>query len=207
MEEMNDLNGTGERRLYPRLEINRQVELKELAQRISEGTTFTPGDILGVVGALSVRIAQLLAEGCSVKLNGLGNFTASLKLRKGLIPEQAEGGGNRHNARSIEIGSVHFKPEKDFIGEINGNFRPERSERKSRRSSAAYSPQQRLNLALGFLATVSYLTVGDYCRLTGLLHTAASKELRLWATTEGSGIKASGSGSHRVYVREMKSEG
>lgn len=202
MEEMNDLNGKGERRLYPRLEIYRQAELKELAQRISEGTTFTPGDIMGVAEALCKKIAQYLADGCSVKLNGLGTFTPSLKLQEGCAPESAVD-DTHHNARSIAVGGINFRPEKEFIRQVNTFFYPERSEQKSRRSSPAYTPEQRLALALDFLATSPYLTVADYCRLTGLLHCTASKELRLWAGKPESGITISGMGTHRVYILQQ----
>lgn len=201
MEEMNDLHHTGERRLYPRLEIIKQTNLNELAEWISGGTTFTPGDIIGVIGALRERMAKFLADGYSVKIDGIGNFTASLKLREGCEPELAESGGKKHNARSIQIRSVHFRPEKEFVGKINTLFVPERSRQKSRRSSSAYTLEERLTLARNYLHTAPYLTVADYCRLTGLLRTTAAKELRLYAAVADSGFRASGSGSHRVYVR------
>lgn len=201
MEEMNDLNGKGERRLYPRLEHMGQISLDELASRISQGTTFTPGDITGVVEALRQWMASYLADGYSVKINGIGNFTASLKLREGRAPEFAEAEGKKHNARSITIRSIRFRPEKEFIKEVNSSFCPERSAKKSRRSSSAYTPEERLALAIEFLAHSPFLTVADYCRLTGLLRTTAGKELQLLASTAGSGITASGFGSHRVYIR------
>ena len=37
MDEMNDLNATGRRRLYPRMEITGQVDLRKLAREISIG--------------------------------------------------------------------------------------------------------------------------------------------------------------------------
>lgn len=203
MEEMNDLNGKGEQRLYPRLEIQRQVNLDELAHWISQGATFTSGDVIGVIDALKAQIAHFLADGCSVKINGLGNFTASLKLREGKETEYAGEKGKKHNARSIAIRSICFRPEKKFIQEVNGLFHPERSTQNSRRSSTAYTPDERLALAQDFLATAPYLTVSDYCRLTGLLKVTSSKELRLWASTAGSGIAASGIGTHRVYIRQQ----
>lgn len=203
MEEMNDLNGTGRRRLYPRMEITGQVDLKELAQSISGGTTFTPGDVIGVVGTLQRRIAQCVADGKTVKIDGIGTFTASLKLRKGCEPEFADSADSRRNARSVVVGGVLFRPAKELISDINTLFRPVRSTRKSRRSSSKYTPEQRLALAVKFLEQAPYLTVADYCHLTGLLHSTAAAELRKWAVQVGSGVVASGAGSHRVYVREV----
>lgn len=201
MKEMNDLNGTGERKCYPQMVIVRQAELKELAQQISGGSTFTVGDIMGVVGALEKHIARYLADGYSVKINGLGNFTASLQFRKGFEPEKADE-SSKHNARSITVGNIRFRPAKEFIQEVSDNFHPVRSSRKSRHSSSAYTPEQRLALAIGFLKSAPYLTVNDYCRLTGLLRTSAATELRRWASLPDSGITSSGLGSHKVYVSQ-----
>lgn len=203
MEEMNDLNGTGRRQLYPRMEITGQVDLKELARSISGGTTFTPGDVIGVVGTLQQRIAQYMAEGKVVKIDGIGTFTASLKLRKGCEPEFADSSDTRRNARSVRVGGVIFRPAKELVSDINMLFHPIRSTRKSRRSSSEYTSEQRLALAVKFLEQAPYLTVADYCRLTGLLHSMAAKELHKWATTPESGIDSSGTGSHRVYVRKI----
>ena len=42
----------------------------------------------------------------------------------------------------------------------------------------------------------------NYQRLTGLLQTAATKELKQWADLPESGIDITGRGSHRVYVKK-----
>ncbi len=59
MDEMNDLNATGRRRLYPRMEITGQVDLRKLAREISIGTTFTAGDVVGVVVLCSGRLLNM----------------------------------------------------------------------------------------------------------------------------------------------------
>ena len=48
----------------------------------------------------------------------------------------------------------------------------------------------------------AFLTVRNYQRLTGLLQTAATKELKQWADLPESGIDITGRGSHRVYVKK-----
>lgn len=204
MEEMNDLNRTGRKRLYPRMEITGQVDLNKLAREISNDTTFTQGEVVGVVEALMKKIAQCIADGKSVKIEGIGMFTASLKLREGRQPEFADGQGNKRNAQSVVVGSVNFRPAKELLTEANRFFNPVRSTRKSRRSSSKYTSEQRLALALKFLEGQPFITVADYCRLTGLLHSTAAIELRKWAGMSGSGIGISGAGSHRVYVREER---
>lgn len=204
MDEMNDLNATGRRRLYPRMEITGQVDLRKLAREISIGTTFTAGDVVGVLGTLQQKIAQYVADGKTVKVDGIGTFSASLKLRKGCQPEFADGEGSKRNAQSVVVGGVNFRPAKELLSDTNSFFHPVRSSQKRRRSSSKYTSEQRLALALKFLEGQPFITVADYCRLTGLLHSTAAIELRKWAGMSGSGIGISGAGSHRVYVREER---
>ena len=121
MDEMNDLNATGRRRLYPRMEITGQVDLRKLAREISIGTTFTAGDVVGVVGTLQRKIAQYVADGKTVKIDGIGTFSASLKLRKGCQPEFADGEGSKRNAQSVVVGGVNFRPAKELLSDTNSS--------------------------------------------------------------------------------------
>ena len=85
---------------------------------------------------------------------------------------------------------------------INERCRLERAPWKPQRSSKKFTPEQRLTLALKFLDEHAFLTVRNYQRLTGLLQTAATKELKQWADLPESGIDIAGRGSHRVYVKK-----
>lgn len=51
-----------------------------------------------------------------------------------------------------------------------------------------------------------YLTVLEYQKLTGLLRTTATNELKQWAALPDSGIDTSGRGSHRVYIKKIPKE-
>ena len=49
MQTSNLPNEDGEKILFPRIKIWGQVDLNYLAQRINYASTFTPGDIIGLV--------------------------------------------------------------------------------------------------------------------------------------------------------------
>ena len=83
MQEMPDLNQTGERRSYPRLILDGQTTTDELAGAIAAATTFGAGEVKGLLGALAERLAVEMRRGKSVKLDGIGTFTAALGLREG----------------------------------------------------------------------------------------------------------------------------
>lgn len=49
MEEMPDIQKTGERVLYPRFAMIDQVSTEQLARNLSESSGFNVGDIIGIV--------------------------------------------------------------------------------------------------------------------------------------------------------------
>lgn len=201
MQESNLPNEEGRKVLFPRMVIRHQVGLDAIARTVSYASTFTPGDIKGLVIALADEMARLMGEGNSVKIDGIGTFTPSLGLREGVERESGEEGDSRRNAASICVDNIHFRAEKDFVAKTGMNCDLQRSKGKFRRSSQHFSPQERLQRALDFLDTHPFLTVADYCKLTGLLRDTAARELRRWREDPETDIHSVGRGSHKVHVK------
>lgn len=204
MKEMPDLKGTGERILYPQFAQIEQISTRQLVESIRGKSTFSEGEIEGLIRMIAHEMAYEMAQGHSVKLDGIGTFTPSLALQPGKEREEPEGEGGRRNARSIRVGSVNFRVEKKLVQEVNLHCKPVRAPWKARRSSQKYTEEERLTLALQYLDTEPYLSVADYQKLTGLLRTAATEELRRWASDPDTGIGIAGRGTHRVYVKREK---
>lgn len=203
MQELTLPNEDGKKVLYPRMKIWGQVDLDYLAAHINYASTFTRGDIIGLVKALTQAIAREMGEGHSVKVDGLGVFTPSLGLREGVERESGEPGGQKRNAMSICVQNINFRADKEFIQETGAHCRLDRSKWKFQRSSGRYTAEQRLKLAQEYLEQHPLLRVRDYCQLTGLLRNAAARELKLWSETPESGIDHTGQGSHRVYIKRV----
>ena len=200
MQEMPDLNQTGERRSYPRLILDGQTTTDELAGAIAAATTFGAGEVKGLLGALAERLAVEMRRGKSVKLDGIGTFTAALGLREGFEAE-TPGAAARRNARSICVKGVSFRPDKALVSATGRGLSLERVGGRAAASSDRYTPAERAAMALAFLDERPVLRVADYCRLTGLRPTRAREELRRLAADPQSGLAADGKGSHRVYVK------
>ena len=147
-----------------------------------------------------------MAEGRSVKIDGIGTFTASLALYKDKEREGAEEGSEHRNAQSIYVGNVNFRVDKIMPRRINERCRLERASWKKQRSSQKFTPEQRLKLALKYLDEHSFLTVHGYRNLTGLLQTAATIELKQWGDQPNSGIGIAGRGAHRIYIKKKQEE-
>lgn len=204
MQESNLPNEEGRHVLYPRLVLYGQRDSGYIARKLASATTFNPGEVTGLLQALADEIASQLAQGYSVKLEGIGNFTASLALSRGKERETGEADSTKRNAQSIEIGYIHFRPDKKWIKQTNLQCVLSRSQKKFRRSLQKYSPEQRKKLALTRLNAHPVLTVSDYMELTGLRRTTASIELKKWAAQPGSPLDILGEGKHRIYVRRAE---
>ena len=174
MEEMPDIHGTGEQVLYPRFAMIDQVSTEDLIRQIASSSGFNVGDVEGVITQIGIEMAR----------------------------EKTGEGETHRNARSIVVGSVNFRVDRKMVRRINGRCLLERAPWKSQRSSQKYTPEQRLALAVRYLEEHPFLTVYEYRKLTGLLRTAATNELRQWAYTPGSGIGIDGRGTHRVYIKK-----
>lgn len=202
MEEMPDIHKKGTRILYPKLTGLVQISTKELVERIAGKSTFSKGEIVGILQLLGESMSEMMAKGCSVKLEGIGNFTPSLKLCKGKKREEADEKSIHRNARSIEIGNVNFRPDSEWVKSIDIKCNLERYPEKRVYSSQQYTPEERRNIANEYLKTHPFLTVKIYQELTGLLHTAAANELKLLASIPESGIGIAGKGVHRIYIKK-----
>ena len=81
IEEMPDLQKTGKRITYPKFARIDNTSIKELAQRVGDVSGFSAGDIEGVLLQTAIEMAHLMAEGRSVKIDGIGTFTPSQRTK------------------------------------------------------------------------------------------------------------------------------
>lgn len=82
MQEMNLPNKEGKHVLYPRLVQRGQVSTDYIAKVLSQKSSFTKGDVIGLLQELADEMAYQMGDGKSVKLDGIGTFVPSLELRR-----------------------------------------------------------------------------------------------------------------------------
>lgn len=199
MQEMPDMQGKGERIKYPRMLIERTVNLSSIADKIAENTTFAAGEVEAIVGMVAEEIGRAIADGNCLKIEGIGAFSAKLGLKQDVKRE--EKGAGKRNAQSIEICNVHFRPDKRLLNTANRYCDLQRA------NSNTYSKpnvdlERRLALVQDFLKNNPFLTLKDYVSLTGVSLTTASVELRKFASQ---GLLAvEGQGTHRIYILPSK---
>ena len=185
MQEMPDLRGDGTHKLYPRMVIVGRRTLDDIAGEVAIGSTFSRGEIVGVITSFVQEMATQMSRGYSVSIDGLGTFTPALGLADGKEAEQVDG-GKRINAQSVKVSDINFRADRAIVIDTDSRC-----------------DFERLAMALRHLDTAPMLTVSEYVAMTGLGRTTAATELRRLASTPGTGLASSGSGPHKVYVKAV----
>ena len=184
--------------LYPRIVNKGTIDTERLVSDISRMSSFSPGDIHGLLAAIEDRVSYYLSEGHHVQLGNMGYFSAGLKGRPVMDPKEI-------HAQTIFFGKVHFRVSPDFRKRCAGFV--ERA-KYGFRKSAELGGAERYRRLLVFLETHPFITRKDYSSITGLLKNKALNDLNL--LVEKGYLSTIGRGSHKVYVRgesqEIKSE-
>lgn len=162
---MPDMKKEGETLLYSRMEITGTCETDELVEASIKGSTFNRGEVRGALDLIAGTMSRFMAEGRSVRIDGIGLFTPTVKLRKGKERENIEGNSPRHNAASIEIGGINFSTDRTLINETNTLCNLERGSgvKKCRRPKT--TAEERLNIVKKYLEENPFITVSDYSKM------------------------------------------
>ena len=200
-QEMIDLSGKGEERVYYRLQTERNIDFKELTQQIEEHHNLMNRGLVNSVMAYVVdEMAELLGKGYSVTIDGLGTFRASIGLEEDKEMDTFDGEETKRNARSLRLTGINYRADKTLIKKANQHCKLERAG-ESRLHHTPYSKEERLKLAHQYLEEHGAMRVVEYMELTGLSRTKATLELKEFRQDVSSGISFVGRGSAKVYVK------
>ena len=204
--EMVDLNNPGQTIFAYRMKTL-PMDNADFIRDCARNTSFSEGEIIGVIGTIADCLAQRMARGYSVTIDGLGTFKAQIGLSedfkrkqreaklKGTLKEDDTAQRSR-NARSLEVTGILWKPAKSLVRETRLECKLERGGEEPLRKSK-YTIEERRARALEYLKEHTVMRVDDYVRLTGLSHTKAAKELN-----NIPGVKSEGSRSSKVFFAE-----
>lgn len=204
-QEIGGITNKGERIVKPRFVGGRQVSNEEFMGEVAHRCAVSKGTLQAVMSNIADLLPEYLAQGNSVRIDGLGLLTPSLTMRDDMpvVEDNLEGNEVQHNAQNVVFGTVHITPDKELVRNARQKCRltHDRYEGNRRAMDTPYTAEQRLELARKHLDQSPILTVSDYMELTGLRHTMAARELRDWASDPESGIRKAGRGSHRYYTK------
>lgn len=196
--EIADLNGTGLTQAYYKMKLTPMSYEAFVSQCAREGHT-DESVILGVMALVSEKLALSMAEGYSVKLDGIGTFNAKLGMRDDVLQDAFEEGERTHNAKSIMVTGVSYRADNELIRNTCRKCTLERGG-VSRLRKPKNTLEERVQKAREYLEKNMFMRVPDYVRLTGLSRTSASMELRRLERDPLSGITSKGLRSQKYYV-------
>ena len=204
--EMVDLHHEGQT-LYTYRMQTQPMDSADFIHDCARNTTFSEPEIMGVLGLVADTLAQRMARGYSVTIDGLGTFKAQVGLSRDARKRQEEEAAaptpeddtkpHSLNARSLEVTGVLWKPAKSLVRDTNIACNLKRGGVEPLRKSK-YTLEERRARALEYLKKHTVMRVSDYVRLTGLSHTKAAKEL-----DNLPGIKSEGARSSKVFFAEQ----
>ena len=203
MEEMNIPYEDGRERLFPRLIGLQSLSHEDLVNHIARHSGFERGLVEGVLMHVVDCMGELMGErGASLHIDGLGTFTPRLALKH--EAEQADEIEDRahRNARSICVGGVSFRPDRELVRNIDDNCDLQRSPYRDtiRPNASPYTLEQRQARLTAYLSATPFIGGMKYAELAAMPLTAARKELHSWSEGDDALLVRQGRGSHRVYI-------
>jgi predicted histone-like DNA-binding protein len=203
--EIVDLNGKGATQAYYRMKTWRKLETEEFVKRCHDlNGAFSESILKGALAALTQQLAYELANGYSVKLDGLGVFNAKIGLCKDKEQDDFSEDGTRRNAASLQVTGVSLKVDKELVKAINKDCDLERGD-DERLSRQTYTLEQRIERARDFIRKNGYMRSYEYAQLNGLAKSTASRELIRITSDPRSGIRSEGSKCSKLYLLDNQS--
>lgn len=202
MEKLSDsMHGEGER-LFPRLVNGRVIDNTErIADMVERRTSFTRGDVIGALAEVAAIVEEQIAEGNSVRIDGLGVLRPVLGLvEKEQRSDWTDSANRITTGRNVRLKTVSFRPDTELMRHVQRSMSLERMSDRLGRKQPTTTIEQRTAMARQYMSEHGFMRVSDYASLTGLAKSTAAKELRLLAEDETSGITSTGSRAGKIYV-------
>lgn len=201
IEKLSDrMYGEGDK-LFPRLVDGQMIDTDRIADIIEQRTSFTRGDVVGVLAELAAVVEEKITEGNSVKIDGLGTMRPVL----GLVEKQRRGDWTDSKSRlttghNVKLKAVRFRTDSKLLNKVGSNMSLERTTDRMGRNQPSTTIEERTAAARQYLSEHGFMRVANYAALTGLAHSTAGQELRRLAADSTSGIISTGNGSSKIYI-------
>ncbi len=157
--------------LHARPVGSKTYTLEDAVRQISQKCTLTPGDVKAALVELTDYIATNLREGNRVQLDGLGNFSISLKCKPATDRKEVR-------SQDVHFNRIHFQS----AVSLNKRLQTMKLYRLPDSMQKIQSTrEERLEVLLQKLETEPFVTTRMYRRMTGLSDYAVKKDLTAFA--------------------------
>ncbi|MGN0036587.1 MAG: hypothetical protein ACI36X_05160 [Bacteroidaceae bacterium] len=207
LQEMPDLNRQDEQRVVPRLVGTQLLSGDELVEKvISYNRGFSRSVVDGVLTALVDTVRLVLADGNTVKIDGIGTLSVSLAFDDDK-PTCLDGEDDRMAYRKVRVKSLNFRTDAETTEWVAQHIDLERAMGGVKRIKAdRYTLQERQQRALAYIDEHGSIGLGQYAELNSVSRPTASRELNRWSAGNDAPLRAEGKAPHRVWVRRNASD-
>lgn len=205
IQEVPDLHKTGERKVYPKFVPNRTMNTDDIVERLHvRNPSLSPGIVKAVLTDLADVMVELMGMGYQVSIDEIGRFTPSLCFDDDK-PNEMKDDNDKMRYRKVKVRGVNFKVSDYLVDKLNQEGDFERGQSGVNEISASgYTEQERIERALQVIRKNGFISLGDYASLNQLSRSSASRELRKFTSQADAPLRCMGSGSHKVWVENIK---
>ena len=199
VKEMPDGMKSSKGKAFPKMPVYSEFDYDKVVELVNTySPAFSKGTIKGVLDTLALVMKNVLPMGHTLKIDNIGVFSLSLEFTDN--DTEADAGTEKPKYHHVKARSVNFRVDQKLVDEINRENTFERSPDLTV-SPTPFSREQRLQRALEFIDKNGSIRLQEYANLNRLSRTQASRELAQWVSNPTSGIKASGNGPLKCWVR------
>lgn len=176
----------GEEKVFPKLSTYNQFDNKKMIKRIAMEAGINEGVVMATLDAIPKALKNILLEGHTCKIDGLGTFSLSLSFDGTMNPQ---------------VSRLNLKVDSEFMRELRekARFTKTNSEIVGVKASKGHI-EEHLELALQWLCNHPFITLQDYANITGVSTSTASRELKQITENPESAITTEGKGNRKVWV-------
>lgn len=202
MQEMPDLQKTGEKKYYPKVKHVNCIPHKTIVSWFMTMTNMSRHTIEGVMSELPDALNAFLSNGHSVKIEGFGTFDLILgQLSEEDIEDVEARKKVGANQSGVYIKKINFSPDREWLNDLRNSTTLHQVQNMKERLGVSSTMEERLQTALEYIEKNGYMQIRDYTQLTGLSRSKATRELKAFCADPNSGIQTDGNGSHKVFVK------
>jgi len=181
--------------LHPRIVYYGTVSTRRMFEDIVEASSYTLGDLEGMMTAITERMAHYMVEGYRVELGKIGYFSATLKTLRPVMDKK------EIRSSSVYFDNINFRAS-TWMRKRTSGFVERADPQFGLRQSSKLPEEECKRRLLAFIAENGYITRIDYSQITGKLKNKALADLNRFV--EQGIIRRKGKGVRLVFLKQTE---
>ena len=207
LQEMPLLGGVDKKRVYPKMVSKGMIDTDTFVEKMCyHNHAISHSVVKAVLSDVADYLAEMLAEGYSVKLDDIGTFSLALDFDDDK-PKVLTADDERMIHRRVRVKDVNYKAATELKEQLSQTIELERESGGVKRLFAnKYTLDECLERTLAWIADHGFITLSDYAALNNCSRTKASLMLRQLSSDNDAPLNSKGKGSHKVWVKAERAD-